>query len=115
LSGSKTDLFREMFFEEARELLATLEEGPGDLATAGADPARFNPLYRAAHSLKGAAAMVGFGAISERAMTMEKALGQVRAGAASWTEDLARSLAAQRDELSALIAIEERQFRESTR
>ena len=90
MSGSKADLFREMFFEEARELLTSLEQGLADPGRAGADRACLDRLYRAAHSLKGAAAMVGFAAISERALAMEKALGQVRTGAAPWTDDLAQ-------------------------
>jgi hypothetical protein len=57
--------------------------------------------------------MVGFQSISERAFAMEKALGQVRTGAAPWSGELARSLALQREELAALISSEQRQFRES--
>jgi chemotaxis protein histidine kinase CheA len=59
--------------------------------------------------------MVGLSAISELALAMEKTLGQVRSGASPWTDDLARSLAQQREELSVLIASEDRQFREATR
>src|SRR6516165_9631657 len=54
-----------MFFEEARELLISLEEGLMDLERKQTDRAHLDKTFRAAHTLKGAAAMVGLGSISE--------------------------------------------------
>ena len=57
MSDSADDRFREMFFEEARELLISLEEGLMDLERRQNDRAHLDKTFRAAHSLKG---MLGF-------------------------------------------------------
>ena len=95
MSGSKADLMREMFFEEASELLASLEKGLANLEAVALDRPRLDQVYRAAHSLKGAAGMVGYPAIAELALAIERVLGQVRSGAASVDPELARSLSRQ--------------------
>ncbi len=61
MGDSADDRFREMFYEEARELLIGLEEGLMDLERRQGDRAHLDKTFRAAHSLKGAAAMVGLG------------------------------------------------------
>jgi two-component system chemotaxis sensor kinase CheA len=111
VSGSSSDMFREMFFEEARELLEVLEKGLAGGGPAGDAPGRWDAVYRAAHSLKGAAAMVGLASISEQALAMERVLGQLRSGTLAWGEDLAQSLGDQRRKLALLIDGEEKQFR----
>jgi chemotaxis protein histidine kinase CheA len=105
---------REMFFEEASELLASLETGLGNLEAVALDRARLDQVYRAAHSLKGAAGMVGYPVISELALAIERVLGQVRSGAASVAPELARSVASKRDELAAVVQAEEAKFRASS-
>jgi chemotaxis protein histidine kinase CheA len=105
---------REMFFEEASELLASLETGLGNLETVALDRARLDQVYRAAHSLKGAAGMVGYPVISELALAIERVLGQVRSGAAFVDGELARSVASKRDELAAVVQAEEARFRASS-
>ncbi|WP_165224110.1 Hpt domain-containing protein [Aquisphaera insulae] len=110
MSGGSSDMFRQMFFEEARELLEALEKGLSGAGPAGDEPRRWDPVYRAAHSLKGAAAMVGFAAISEQALAMEKVLGQLRTGSLSWGEETSRSLDEQRVRLAELIDEEETRF-----
>ncbi len=107
MSGSQNDLFRAMFLEEAHELLAALETGLAGLEPAQADRSRLDQAYRAAHSLKGAAAMVGFAAIADLAQQMEKALGQVRSGKEAWTAELARLLAADRLRLEEMVRSEQ--------
>jgi two-component system chemotaxis sensor kinase CheA len=102
---------REMFFEEASELLASLETGLGNLEAVALDRARLDQVYRAAHSLKGAAGMVGYPVISELALAIERVLGQVRSGVASVDAELARSVASKRDELAAAVREEEVKFR----
>jgi two-component system chemotaxis sensor kinase CheA len=114
LNGSKADMFREMFFEEAGELLAALETGLAGLEPASADRARLDKVYRAAHSLKGAALMVGFQRVSEMALEMERALGQVRTGQEAWTPALGESLAQQRLRLAAQVEEEATRFRDSS-
>jgi two-component system, chemotaxis family, sensor kinase CheA len=112
LSSSHDDMFREMFFEEAHELLSRLQTGLAGLAEASGDRAAVDRVYRDAHSLKGAAAMVGYPMLADSARSMEQVLAQVRTGKAPWTAELAASLASDRDRLAESIEVEERQLRE---
>ena len=81
LNGGSDDQFLEMFFEEARELLLSLEVGLTDLERGGSDPAQIQRTYRAAHTLKGAAAMVGLESVAEFTRGIEAVLDRIRAGA----------------------------------
>lgn len=51
------------FIEEAKEHLDTIEQGLLDLQATMSDTERLNELFRAAHSVKGGAAMLGFSSI----------------------------------------------------
>ncbi len=51
------------FIEEAKEHLDTIEQGLLDLQATMGDTERLNELFRAAHSVKGGAAMLGFNSI----------------------------------------------------
>ena len=51
------------FIEEAKEHLDTIEQGLLDLQATMGDTERLNELFRAAHSVKGGAAMLGFDSI----------------------------------------------------
>mgnify|MGYP002777193409 CR=1 FL=1 len=53
------------FIEEAKEHLDTIESGLLDLQATMADQERLNELFRAAHSVKGGAAMLGFNSIQK--------------------------------------------------
>ena len=64
------DLFR----EEARGQTATLGRGLLDLERDPTDPQKIEPLMRAAHSLKGAARIVGFDGAVGLAHGMEEVL-----------------------------------------
>jgi chemotaxis protein histidine kinase CheA len=59
------------FIEEAKEHLDTIEQGLVDLAATMADSERVNELFRAAHSVKGGAAMLGFDSIQRTAHHFE--------------------------------------------
>lgn len=59
------------FIEEAKEHLDTIEQGLVDLATTMADSEQVNELFRAAHSVKGGAAMLGFESIQKTAHHFE--------------------------------------------
>jgi two-component system chemotaxis sensor kinase CheA len=110
----KVEMFREMFFEEAYELLVALREGLSRLRAAGDDRATLERTYRAAHSLKGAAAMVGLATISEQALALEKALARFRTGGGTIDPEGAGSLDADRQALASLVAGEEARFRASS-
>jgi chemotaxis protein histidine kinase CheA len=59
------------FIEEAKEHLDTLEQGLLSLRSVVEDPERVNEMFRAAHSVKGGAAMLGFGSIQKTAHRLE--------------------------------------------
>ena len=59
------------FIEEAQEHLETVEQGLLDLAEVIADAERVNEMFRAAHSIKGGAAMLGFEGIQLTAHKLE--------------------------------------------
>ncbi len=59
------------FIEESLEHLQTLENGLLDLGATVRDTERVNELFRAAHSVKGGAAMLGFASIQKTAHRLE--------------------------------------------
>src|SRR6476660_9618848 len=103
VSVSSDDRFREMFFEEARELLIGLEEGLMDLERRQSDRAHLDRTFRAAHSIKGAAGMVGLGAIAEFTHGIEAVLDRIRAGKLDVDSDIITTLLEARDHLAAMV------------
>ncbi len=61
------------FIEEAKEHLETIEKGLLDLRTVINDSEMMNELFRAAHSVKGGAAMLGFTSIQQTSHRLEDA------------------------------------------
>lgn len=61
------------FIEEAKEHLETIEKGILELSSAVDDEETINELFRAAHSVKGGAAMLGFTSIQKTAHRLEDA------------------------------------------
>lgn len=61
------------FIEEAKEHLETLEQGILELSEVVNDTERVNELFRAAHSVKGGAAMLGYTSIQKTAHRLEDA------------------------------------------
>ncbi|MEM1366508.1 MAG: Hpt domain-containing protein [Cyanobacteria bacterium P01_H01_bin.15] len=61
------------FIEEAKEHLETLEKGILDLGGTVKDEERVNEMFRAAHSVKGGAAMLGYSSIQRTAHKLEDA------------------------------------------
>jgi len=92
-----------MFYEEARELLIGLEEGLMDLERRQSDRAHLDKTFRAAHSLKGAAAMVGLREISEFTHGIEAVLERIRAGLLAVDSDIITTLLEGRDHLAAMV------------
>ncbi|NJR71609.1 MAG: histidine kinase, partial [Synechococcales cyanobacterium CRU_2_2] len=62
------------FLAETQEYLELLEPGMDDLAGALADEERISELYRAAHSIKGGAAMLALDGIQRVAYRLESTL-----------------------------------------
>ncbi|MEM8780857.1 MAG: Hpt domain-containing protein [Cyanobacteria bacterium P01_G01_bin.49] len=61
------------FIEEAKEHLETLESGILELSAVVKDQERLNEMFRAAHSIKGGAAMLGYDSIQKIAHRLEDA------------------------------------------
>lgn len=59
------------FLEEAKEHLETIEQGLLDLQSTMKDQENLNELFRAAHSVKGGAAMLGFSSVQKTAHRLE--------------------------------------------
>ncbi len=95
-----------MFYEEARELLISLEEGLMDLERRQGDRAHLDRTFRAAHSLKGAAAMVGLGAVAEFTHGIEAVLERIRGGVLSVDSDIITTLLEARDHLAMMVEAE---------
>jgi chemotaxis protein histidine kinase CheA/ActR/RegA family two-component response regulator len=70
----------EFFLVEAGEHIQNLNKGLLSLEKNPADGSMIDELFRAAHTLKGSAAMMGFQGISEVAHKAEDMLGQLRSG-----------------------------------
>src|SRR5438105_12060260 len=97
------DRFLSMFFEEARELLQALEAGLMDLEAKQEDRAHLDRTFRAAHTLKGAAGMVGLGPIAEFTHGVEAVLDRIRSGTLAVRPAIISALLEARDHLGAAV------------
>ena len=100
---SVDDRFLEMFFEEARELLMVLEEGLMELESRQGDRAFVDKVFRSAHSIKGAAAMVGLSNVAGFTDKIETVLDRIRSQIIPADSDCISTLLESRDQLNALI------------
>ncbi|WP_395300427.1 chemotaxis protein CheA [Enterobacter sp. ECC-175] len=72
--------FSQIFFTEAEELLAEMEQLLLQLDVDAPEQEQLNAIFRAAHSLKGGAGTFGFTALQETTHLLENLLDQARAG-----------------------------------
>lgn len=80
--------FHEIFFEESREGLEAMESGLLNLDVGVPDPEVVNTVFRAAHSIKGAAGTFGFNNISQFTHVLESILDDVRSRKRGVTQEL---------------------------
>lgn len=73
MDSANTQKILGYFIEEAKEHLETLEKGIVDLANMANDTEQINEMFRAAHSVKGGAAMLGYSSIQKTAHRLEDA------------------------------------------
>jgi two-component system chemotaxis sensor kinase CheA len=97
------DRFLSMFFEEARELVQALEAGLMDLESRQADREHVDRTFRAAHTLKGAAGMVGLRPIADFTHKVEAVLDGIRAGRLAVTPGAITILLHAKDHLTAAL------------
>ena len=100
------DRFLSLFFEEARELLQALEAGLVDLEARRGDRAHLDRTFRAAHTLKGAAGMVGLAALAEFTHGVEAVLDRIRQGELEVRPVVITALLEARDYLAAAVDAE---------
>jgi two-component system chemotaxis sensor kinase CheA len=97
------ELFLSMFLEEAREVLQALEAGLMDLEAKQADRAHVDRTFRAAHTLKGAAGMVGLSEIARFTHGVEAVLDRIRSGQLPVTAAIISTLLSAKDYLSTAV------------
>ncbi len=81
------DSLKEIFLQECGENLDTLENGLLRMGEGESDADLLNEVFRAAHSIKGGAATLGFTALAELTHHMETLLDEMRAGKRGVHED----------------------------
>lgn len=97
--ASEIDELKESFKEEASELLAELEASLLELEERPDDADLVNRVFRAMHTIKGSAAMLGFDDISSFAHEVETFFDLVRSGKISVTKELINLTLSARDQV----------------
>src|SRR5262245_23319892 len=93
----------DIFFEEAAELLADFEAALLELEETQGDGELLNRIFRAAHTIKGNAGMLGFDAIARFTHGLESLLDALRTGARPVTADVIDALLASGDVLRRML------------
>jgi two-component system chemotaxis sensor kinase CheA len=91
------------YLEEARELLAELEESVLELEGDMSNMELVNRIFRAMHTIKGSGAMFGFDAVADFTHHVETALDHVRNGAIPVTRELTGLILTARDQIASMI------------
>lgn len=91
------------FISEARDLLESVVRHILELETDSANTALLNEIFRAAHTLKGSAGVVGLAAIQDVAHALEDLLEQLRSGAMAASPEIIDVLLAGFDAIQALV------------
>ena len=71
MSSEQEERIKQLFILEAEEHLVTLENGLVDLKSTASDNEAINDMFRAAHSVKGGAAMLGMHSVQKVAHRLE--------------------------------------------
>lgn len=78
MDNTNTQKILGFFIEESKEHLETIEQGILNLSATANDAEQVNELFRAAHSIKGGAAMLGYSRIQKTAHRLEDAFKVLR-------------------------------------
>ncbi|MEG4083927.1 Hpt domain-containing protein [Microcoleus sp. POL10_C6] len=90
--SDQQDRIMRLFIEEAKEHLDTLENGLVDLKSTMKDPESVQEMFRAAHSVKGGAAMLGLDSIKTTAHRLEDCFKVLKDGPVKQVDQTAESL-----------------------
>ncbi len=102
-STGREDEFRTLFAMEAEQRMDALTTQLLTLEESGTDPELVAAIFREAHTLKGAAGVVGLDDFGEVAHAMEDLLEQLRSGGRAATPDLVDGVLAAVDGLRAML------------
>lgn len=97
--------FHGVFFDEATEHLDGMESLLLSIDVNAPDTEQLNPIFRAAHSIKGGAAMFGFQDIAELTHEMETVFDRVRKGQMPLSKDLVDVFLISGDLLRAMLGV----------
>ncbi len=97
------DSARDLFFDEAAELLRDFEEGLLRLEQHGHDAEVLNRVFRSAHTLKGNSGMLGFEAVARFTHGLENLLARLRSGELPATRPIMDTLLVSADVLRELL------------
>ena len=92
-----SDDLADVFQEELRELLDSLDRGLLDLRMTPDDPGLIDQVFRDLHTIKGNGAMFGFAELSAFVHGFETAFERIRSGAAQATPEVIRLAACARN------------------
>jgi len=95
---------REGFIEEARDMLAQLEQGLLALEADPADAEAMNVAFRAAHTIKGTAGLFGYDAVVAFTHEAESLLDAMRSGDVGLSDPIMAALLQSRDQIGQLMA-----------
>ena len=84
--------YREMFVQESRELIENLNKSLLDFEREPETQEHVNNLFRAAHSLKGMAATMGYDQIRDLCMAIEELFDRFRKGEDKLSHNITNSL-----------------------
>lgn len=93
----------QLFHEELRDLLDSLDRGLLDLRATPEDPALIDQVFRDLHTIKGNGAMFGFAELSGFVHGFESAFERIRSGTAKVTPEVIRLALRARDEIPGLL------------
>lgn len=96
--------FRESFLAECAEHIGTLEQGLLAMQNGGADSEHLNLIFRAAHSIKGAAGTFGWTGVVRLTHAMEDLLDRLRSGKLGITPQMLQLLLEALDAVKAVTA-----------
>ena len=98
----------QVYLEEARELLAELEEAVLELEDDAGNSELINRVFRAMHTIKGSGAMFGFDTVAAFTHHVESVLDQARNGTIPVTKEMTGLILAARDEIGQLLFAEDK-------